>query len=152
MATIENLGAAPLRQMMNRAAEHLNIRRTVNRAGKKPEIKIPANKVGAVKLQEGAQLLKASPDTGNRANERKTEPIQTMSLDELAAMLRKVNLTFDLFEIQARFIVDRETGEISVEVVNQRTGEVIRKIPPYDIPKVDNLLSMGEALLTDVRV
>jgi uncharacterized FlaG/YvyC family protein len=83
-----------------------------------------------------------------------------MSLSELAEMLRKVNLTFDLFEIQAFITVDHESGEMTVEVINQRTGEVIRKIPPYDVPKIiqalDNQLpNQGgsvEGLITDIEV
>jgi uncharacterized FlaG/YvyC family protein len=83
-----------------------------------------------------------------------------MSSSELADILRRVNLTFDLFEIQAFINVDRESGEVTVQVINQRTGEVIRKIPPYDVPKIiealDNALpNQGgsvEGLITDIKV
>ena len=82
-----------------------------------------------------------------------------MSLNELADLLRKVNLTFDLFEIQAIYSVDHESGEVTVKVINQRTGEVIRKIPPYDLPKIIKALenerlvngSSPEGLITDIK-
>jgi uncharacterized FlaG/YvyC family protein len=83
-----------------------------------------------------------------------------MSSSEFAEILRRVNLTFDLFEIQAFITVDHESGEVTVQVINQRTGEVIRKIPPYDVPKIiealDNALpNQGgsvEGLITDIKV
>jgi uncharacterized FlaG/YvyC family protein len=62
-------------------------------------------------------------------NSARHEPI---SLDELAENLRKMNMTFDLFEIQAKFIVDSESHDIKVIVRNTRTGEVIRSIPPAE--------------------
>jgi uncharacterized FlaG/YvyC family protein len=52
--------------------------------------------------------------------------------DELAQMLRRINLTFDLFEIQARFNVSDSDHHVRVTLINTRTGEVIRRIPPYE--------------------
>jgi len=72
------------------------------------------------------------PDTSS--GKAAVKPREQISLAELAEILRKVNLTFDLFEIQTQFTVNSNTGEVTVQVVNQRTGEVIRRIPPYDVP------------------
>lgn len=52
------------------------------------------------------------------------------SLEELQEMLRKINLTFDLFEIAAEYTIDEEANRIKVVVRNIRTGKVIRRIPP----------------------
>lgn|GEM_PF-4714864 len=47
-------------------------------------------------------------------------------------MLRRMNLTYDLFEIQANYRYDKELGMVRVVVRNTVTGEVIRRIPPYE--------------------
>jgi flagellar protein FlaG len=56
----------------------------------------------------------------------------TMSYAEISSMLNKVNIYLDQFEIQASYTVDKATGGVQIEIVNKATGEVIRKIPPYE--------------------
>ena len=56
----------------------------------------------------------------------------TMSYAEISSMLNKVNIYLDQFEIQASYTVDKTTGGVQIEIVNKTTGEVIRKIPPYE--------------------
>jgi len=79
---------------------------------------------------------------------------EQMSFEDYAAMLRKVNLIIDMFEIQAKFHVDLETGRVTVEIVNQHTGELIRKIPPYELPGILEALEKGKSessLLVEVE-
>jgi len=149
MATIQNLGAAYSVQIAqtDRAPKRLPVQK---RAANTRADSIPmARSVTANQRTEEAQFSR-DPSKGGRAIENGKEQIKRMSLDELAEMLRKVNLTFDVFEIQARYTIDRESGDISIEVINQRTGEVIRKIPPYDIPDFVELVMFGNGSVTDV--
>ena len=70
-----------------------------------------------------------------KAQESEKAKVQTeepVSKDELAEMLRKFNLTFDLFEIEAQYSVEENGHRIKVVIQNTRTGEIIRKIPPYE--------------------
>ena len=55
-----------------------------------------------------------------------------MSYAEISSMLNKVNIYLDQFEIQANYTVDKTTGGVQIEIVNKTSGEVIRKIPPYE--------------------
>jgi len=71
----------------------------------------------------------AKPKAPEKAKVQVKEPI---SLDELAEMLRKVNLTFDLFEIAAQYSVEDNGHRVRIVVHNTRTGEVIRRIPPSE--------------------
>jgi len=114
---------------------------------------VPPQPTGAQEVKV-PQTEERPPDTGS--GKVAVKPREQMSITELEEMLRKVNLTFDLFEIQAKFSVNADTGEISVQIVNQRTGEVIRSIPPYDVPEM--VQSIGKqvpygldgSILTDV--
>ncbi|MCX6646831.1 MAG: flagellar protein FlaG [bacterium] len=105
-----------------------------------------------VRNSEEAQRSRESSSSKSQVHASKApEQTRRMSTEELAEMLRKVNLTFDTFEIQAKFTIDSSNGDISVEVINLRTGEVIRKIPPYDIPKMADSLLNDKALFTDIE-
>lgn len=71
------------------------------------------------------------------------------SLTELAEVLRKVNLTFDLFEINASISVEED--EVVVRIVNQRTGELIRQIPSEAARRLAAALEEGRGILTDLQ-
>jgi uncharacterized FlaG/YvyC family protein len=150
MATIENLGAAYSLRIARQSAAQEGppfVRRAEIR---REEAGPTARRVTEIRHKEEAQNSQDSLAGRSRAIEKQTGQIARMTLEELAEMLRKVNLTFDLFEIQAKFTVDRSTGDITVEIINQRTGEVIRRIPPYDLPGVAEALKAGEPAVTDV--
>ena len=55
-----------------------------------------------------------------------------MSYAEISSMLSKVNIYLNQFEIQAHYTVDKTTGGVQIEIVNKTSGQVIRKIPPYE--------------------
>lgn len=74
---------------------------------------------------------------------------QALTTDELAEMLRRINLTFDLFEVAAKYTIDESDGHVSVTLVNTRTGEVIRKIPPMEFEAAFSSFRKGIGLLFD---
>ena len=163
MATIENLGAYFIRRMefSTRAdrpePNKLNLKVARETANAMPKARAAVQTATKAAVQhatvgrtEGVEHRETSIERG-RIHER-IQPRRQMSLEELAEMLRKVNLTFDLFEIQASITIDQKTGDILVEVINQRTGEVIRKIPPYDVSTMVESLETGDSILTDVEV
>ena len=148
MATIENLGAAFIRRVVRSATRDLTIPlKKVRDAGAKSA----DAKIIKAELKVSDELKRRRESSIGRGREPENVEQKRMSLDELAELLRKINLTFDLFEVQTKFIINRESGQISVEVVNQRTGEVIRKIPPYEVASVRDALLNAEPLVTDVK-
>jgi uncharacterized FlaG/YvyC family protein len=74
---------------------------------------------------------------------------QPLTTEELAEMLRRINLTFDLFEIAAKYAIDESDGHVQVTVFNTRTGEVIRRIPPTDFQSSFNSFREGLGLLVN---
>lgn len=74
---------------------------------------------------------------------------QPRSLQELAEALRKVNLTFDLFEIKAQIDV-QDSGQVVVRIINDRTGEVLRQIPSEEAQRLAAALTEGRGVLTDL--
>jgi uncharacterized FlaG/YvyC family protein len=74
---------------------------------------------------------------------------EKISNEELAQMLHKVNLTFDLFEIEADVSMDQSSHEVHVVVRNTRTGDVIRRIPAYEFKSQFTSFRNGVGLLID---
>lgn len=86
------------------------------------------------------------PQPAPEAPRQTTKPAAPISTEELAEMLRRVNLTFDLFEIAAKYAVDKDGGQIRVTLFNTRTGEIIRRIPPGEFQAGGGSLREGLGL------
>jgi flagellar protein FlaG len=78
-------------------------------------------------------------------------PPSRMSFAEISSMLSKVNIYLDQFEIQARYSMNTDTGTIQIQVVNSKTGEVIRRIPPYEAAKLFQDVENIAGLLLDQK-
>lgn len=152
MANITNLDAA----FLNRTTRLNNVQGATLARGKREsdassDVIPSAKHVAKIQKFEEAQRSRDSSNQRGRAITRDRGHFQRMTLEELAEMLRKVNLTFDTFEIRAKFTINMENGDLLVEVINERTGEVIRRIPPYDVPDVaESLINSGSAV-TDIK-
>jgi flagellar protein FlaG len=103
-----------------------------------PEIRLPSG---------GMEATAPKPST-----KEMVAPPERLSLTEIAKILSRVNLRFDLFEIQANFSIDEARGGIQIEVVNNKTGEVIRRIPPYEAVALFSEMGKVAGLLLDQRV
>ncbi len=114
-------------------------------AGQAP---VPRNQARADGVRAGSAILpelkKVKVETPERA-EVKT-PVTT---EELAEMLRRINLTFDLFEVAAKYSIDKDGGQIRVTLINTHTGEVIRRIPPTEFQSNFDSFREGLGLLVN---
>ena len=95
-----------------------------NKRVKSPDATPPSAKAGEAKPQISQQEVSTPPKQSR------------MSYAEISSRLSKVNIYLDQFEIQALYTVDKQSGGVQIKIVNQTTGEVIRKIPPYDVVSV----------------
>jgi len=67
-----------------------------------------------------------------------------ISMDDLADTLSRVNLTFDLFEIEAEYKIDTDENRVIITLHNNRTGKLIRRIPPDEFK--ENFANFREGL------
>jgi flagellar protein FlaG len=102
-----------------------------------PKIKPSSRKVGAEKPKISKPEVSAMP-----------EP-RKMSYAEISKMLSKLNIYLDQFEIQANYTIDEATGGVQIKIVNRTTGEVIRKIPPYEAARLFSDHGKAAGLLLD---
>jgi flagellar protein FlaG len=100
-----------------------------------------------------ADATRAAPVTPQPIEQVKVEPKQQVeaktpiSREELAEMLHRINLTFDLFEVAAKYSIDEDSSQIHVTLINTRTGEVIRRIPPNEFQSNFDSFREGLGLL-----
>lgn len=55
---------------------------------------------------------------------------------EILSAADLVNRTMEIYRTELRFVLDEESGEFMVRVINSTTGEVIREIPPEWVLKI----------------
>jgi len=160
MATIDGFGAAMIGRLTNSGATQpkVSTQKQKATAPELPQLVLPGQgkteAPDAQPLPGTSQKGSGSPEHQSRDSEGQSKP---MTGSELAEVLRRVNLTSDLFEVQAKFMIN-PSGEVSIQITNQRTGEVIRKIPPYEVQKIAQAISNGAggsdpigSLLTDIK-
>lgn len=89
------------------------------------------------------------PDPSVRGNEAKTtssppreiKPTDDLAKDAVLDVAEALGAIAKVLDRKLSFMVDDETGRITIRVVDKETEEVIRSIPPEDISKMRE--SMG---------
>lgn len=99
-------------------AQNFAVRSTPLDVSNKPSGSSRPTNVG----QPKAPVVVAGTQVGSRS----------VSSEKLADMVDKVNLSYDPFEIEARFTMSKNGKRVIVTLHNTRTGEIIRRIPPED--------------------
>ena len=100
--------------------------RAEHRVSTTPPLDVPEN---SSIVPDRPDVRKVEAPTRIESEPRVKEPL---SKEELAQTLHKVNLTFDLFEIEAKFEIDESDKRVVITLRNTRTGKVIRQIPPEE--------------------
>jgi len=121
-----------------------------------PQMNIPAP--SAFKVADGAKQrspgkaaevnrtnmngVQAAQDTGN------TSP----SMDELAAAVKEIAKDLDLMQTKIAVRFDKESNTGVMEVIDRKTGEVIKQVPPEEILKIKKAFhSLVTGFLLDER-
>jgi flagellar protein FlaG len=110
-----------------------------------------AGDVGAARANV-AQAAPARPpvdlSTVTTTQQVAEQPRQEVSAEQERAKLRQAaddfNSAFAAFNVQAHFSVHEGTNQIVVDLVDGRTGDVIREIPPKEL--LDRYVQMMDIL------
>ncbi|SMB93939.1 flagellar protein FlaG [Thermanaeromonas toyohensis ToBE] len=84
--------------------------------------------------------------------DRENSQGQEFAREHLEHSIAKLNAAAELFNIELRFKVDYEKGEIYVLVIDITQGKVIRRIPPENALKIANQMQQLVGLLLDVLI
>lgn len=72
-----------------------------------------------------------------------------LSQEEVERIVREVNENLQAMHTELNFSVDKETEKIVLKIVNSKTQEVIRQIPPEEALRIASRLSKLLGLLID---
>lgn len=98
---------------------------------------------GTMAIAEGYSRVEGTTESGNQnsgnnASKQNTQeqlqndgvPIQEVSKEKVEAALRNINAKIRPTHTECQFSYHEETKRISIKVLDQDSGEVIREIPP----------------------
>lgn len=104
-------------------------------------------RVERIREEEPSSAVERKP-RARKDNSEKQSPSQASAdraeIDRAAA---KVNEVLSLADPQLKIEVDRETERVIVKVLEQKSGEVIRQIPPEELLELEKYLSSPKGLL-----
>lgn len=85
---------------------------------------------------ENLSLPKQNPQSPDGQKQTFPEQEGKQNRQGFVEAVSQVNRTMEIYRTELRFILDEESEEIMVKVVNAETGEVIREIPPDWVLKI----------------
>jgi flagellar protein FlaG len=91
--------------------------------------------VKSAALEKFAASLPGSPDPGN--------------LRSTAADLERISLTFNK---KLKFVVDHQSHEVTVKVIDSETDKVIKVLPPEELQRLHSKIKETIGFLFDERV
>lgn len=111
-----------------------------------------AGEVHGKEVQAVATGRNSPPSRSKAAGKDEPEGIFAWSKEKLEELLNKLNITLNAMDIQARFSVHEETGDIMVRIINVETGKTIREIPPEKLLEMAAKLKEMVGLIVDEKV
>ncbi len=104
-------------------------------------------RVGRVREEELSAPAGQKPGTRTSASDNTSTSQQAGDRAVIDKAAAKVNEMLVSGDPQLQIKVDDETQRVVVKVVEQKSGEVIRQIPPEELLKLDKYLSSPKGLL-----
>ncbi len=93
-----------------------------------------AQRASATQAAEWADRATHPTGAGDVGQDRpEAGPPDSRGDREVQQAAEDFNRAFTLFDIQAKFSVHEASGSIIVDVIDTRTGDVIREIPPREL-------------------
>ena len=102
---------------------------------------LPAEQKAAAELAE----VYTPPNTGNKTNSKPNYP----DIKQTASELERVSQAFDR---RFKFIIDSESREILIKVIDNETDKVIKVLPPEELQRLHSRIRETIGFLFDTMV
>ncbi len=109
----------------------------------------PAPRVKPVKGPEAAVFRK---DDREARQNKKREPLSGLDAASLKEVAEQTQAFLDDLNIQFDFELSKETGDIVIRILNRKTGELLREIPPEHLLKLHQKAAELRGVLFDKKV
>ncbi len=72
----------------------------------------------------------------SEVDQKKSRDLRKLTLEELKEFSEALNQFFNLFNLETKIVYHQENNQLVVQVINKKTGEVIKQIPPEELLEV----------------
>ena len=90
-----------------------------------PAPQLPGRKPTASESDQGIEQSKKAQERGDRKEQQRT-------LGGAIGKAEEIHRVLDLLNVRLAFSVDKDSGKMVIQIVDNRSGEVIRQIPPEE--------------------
>ncbi|GEM_PF-2631490 len=110
---------------------------------------VPIKAVGEVRPPEGAAREGGRPAPQGASAEGVVQKGRQAEGEPLDAVVQKLNDFVQVVQRELQFSIDRDNGEVVVKVVDARTKDVVREIPPEEVRQMRKRLEEVSQKLFD---
>ena len=107
----------------------------------------PAPEAEGRDAPQGAERPTAAPE-GPKA-EQETPAWREVEEEDLSNLVEGLNRFLQSYDKELRFHIRRESGDVSVQVVNPETDEVIKEVPSEEIQELQSRIQTAVGMLID---
>ena len=94
--------------------------------------------------------IRASPASGNTPKAANVQANEAPSMEELSRAIEALQQKLQSAAPNLQFMIDQDTGQTVIKVIDSSSNEVIRQIPPEELLRLAKTLRrMEEVLLSD---
>jgi len=135
----------------------MNSINTINNSGEVIQTPQPvstenvAKKAAEANFTQPVQHLSKDIRNENNKNIYKKE-IEKFDSKEINGFVEKVNNLVLIFDKSIKFVVDEKSGRRFIDVIDNKTNEVIKQIPPENIRKFVDAIESAIGLIIDKKV
>ena len=119
----------------------------------------PAETLEEIRLSQPRVLVPAERDktvSSNKSDQdspkRPASPSESNKTEELIERVSQFNTELANSDVTLKIQVDRETGKNLIKVIDRKTGEVLREIPPEEIVRLEARIEKMIGLFFDRSV
>ena len=123
------------------------------------EMITPAETLEEIRLSQPRVLVPAERDktvSSNKSDQdspkRPASPSESNKTEELIERVSQFNTELANSDVTLKIQVDRETGKNLIKVIDRKTGEVLREIPPEEVVRLEARIEKMIGLFFDRSV
>lgn len=106
-------------------------------------------RVERIRGEEPSSAVERKPRVRKDNSEEQSTSQASADRAEIDRAATKVNEVLSLADPQLKIEVDRETERVIVKVLEQKSGELIRQIPPEELLELEKYLTAPKGLLVE---
>ncbi len=115
----------------------------------KAQLKVDVNQVN---VNDSAALTVNTPPVQNSQNNKSSTNTNGINKNDVKSLVQKLNDSISTLNDSVKFSYSEDAKALIVKVVDTKTGQVIRQIPPEELVKLEASLSQSIGIIFNKEV